>query len=91
MRIALGAERGDILRIVLSNGFYIAITGLAIGALAAVLLVPLISGMLIGVQPRDPQVFLIVALVLTAATVAASYIPARRAAKVEPMVALRYE
>jgi ABC-type antimicrobial peptide transport system permease subunit len=76
---------------VLSEGLSLALTGVAIGAAVAFLFTPLINGLLIGVQPRDPEVMVGVAAVLLAATAGASWIPARRAAKVDPMVALRYE
>lgn len=76
---------------VLSTGISLALTGLSIGATADILLMPLIGDLLIGGRPRDPEIFLTVALVLLAATLGASWIPARRAARVDPMVALRYE
>ena len=91
VRIALGARPGAILQMVLSNGIVLAVTGLAIGSIGALLLTPLIGGMLIGVRPHDSEVFVAVAVLLLGATVGASWLPARRAAKVDPMVALRYE
>ena len=91
VRMALGAQRHAILRMVLSNGATLALAGLAIGSIAAMALTPLMSEMLIGVAPHDLEVFIAVVVLLLAATVGASWLPARRAAKVDPMVALRYE
>ena len=91
VRIALGAQRGGILRMILSSGLVLALIGLAIGAGGALLLTPMMGGLLLNVNPRDPGVFLGVALVLIAATLGACWIPAQRATQVDPMEALRYE
>ncbi len=91
VRIALGAQKGSILRMVLSNGIVLAFAGLAAGAVGSFLLAPLLSSLLMGVSPRDPEVFMGIAVILIAATLAASWVPARRATRVDPMVALRYE
>jgi putative ABC transport system permease protein len=91
IRIALGAQQGSILRMVLANGISLALVGLLIGVVAAVLATPLMNGMLLDVNPRDPAIFLAIACALLAATVAASWIPARRATRVDPMTALRSE
>ena len=91
VRIALGAQRGKILRMVLANGVLLAAIGLAIGTASAFALTPLMGGMLLDVNPRDPAIFLAIAAVLVASTLGASWIPARRATRVDPMEALRYE
>ena len=91
IRMAFGAPRSAIVRMVLRNGLGLALGGLVIGAISALLLTPLISDLLIGVRPHDAEVFAGVALLLSVVTVAASWVPARDAAKVDPMVALRYE
>ena len=91
VRIALGAQRGKILRMVLANGISLAFIGLAIGAAAAFVLTPQMGGLLLDVNPRDPQIFFGIAAALIAATLGASWIPALRATRVDPMEALRYE
>jgi putative ABC transport system permease protein len=91
VRIALGAQRGRIMRMVLANGLSLVVVGLVIGGVVAFLATPLISGLLLDTNPRDPGIFLGIAAVLVTATVAASWIPARRATRVNPMDALRSE
>jgi putative ABC transport system permease protein len=91
IRMALGAKRGDVLRMVASRGMVLAGIGAAIGAAASLLATRLISGMLFGVSPYDPLTIVVFAAILTGAALAANYFPARRAAKVDPMVALRYD
>ena len=91
LRAALGASREDLLRMVLGSGATLTALGLAIGAAGALGLTRLMSSMLFGVGPRDPATMGAVALVLALVAVIACYVPARRAAKVDPMVALRYE
>ena len=91
VRIALGAQRSSILGMILANGIWLAAMGLLIGAGGAYGLTPLMSHVLIGVSPRDPEVFLAIALVLIAATLGASWIPARRATQIDPIEALRCE
>ena len=91
IRMALGAERRDVLLLVVGQGLKLAFVGVAIGILGALALTRFLSSLLYGVSPVDPLTFIGVSLVLTAVTFAACYIPARRAAKVDPMVALRYE
>ena len=91
IRIALGADRIAILGMVVRNGTLLACTGALIGLAAAFILTRLMAGLLFGVGPTDPLTFLCVPVALIAVAVLASYVPARRAAKVDPMVALRYE
>lgn len=91
IRMALGAGRSDMLRMVVLHGMRMAIAGVAIGLAAAYGLTRLIESMLFGVHANDPLTFAAVAAMLTAIALLASYIPARRATKVDPIVALRYE
>ena len=91
VRIALGAQQGKILRMVLVNGVSLALIGLGLGALGAFVVTPLMAGVLLNVNPRDPGVYAAIATALIAATLGASWIPARRATRVNPIDALRYE
>jgi putative ABC transport system permease protein len=91
IRLALGAERQNILRMLLRYGLGLAITGAAVGLVCALLLSNLIAGALYGVRPTDPITFGIVVVIFIAVALLASYLPARRAMKVDPMVALRCE
>ena len=91
VRMALGAQRLDVLRMVLQDGARMTLTGAAIGIVAALGLTRLMGSMLFGVKPTDPITFGLVAVVLCGIALLASYVPARRAAKVDPMVALRNE
>jgi putative ABC transport system permease protein len=91
IRIALGADRTAILGMVVKKGALLACTGALIGLAAAFLLTRLMASLLFGVGPTDPLTFVSVPIALTTVALFASYIPARRAAKVDPMVALRYE
>jgi putative ABC transport system permease protein len=91
IRLALGADRASILGLVVKKGMLLASLGAAIGLAAASLLTRLIANLLFGVGPADPLTFICVPLALIAVAMLASYIPARRAAGVDPMVALRYE
>lgn len=89
VRIALGADRGDIIKLVLSQGVLLAGAGVCVGLILAAVTAPMIATLLYGIHVIDPIVFLAVPLVLFAISFAASYLPARRAAKVSPIVALR--
>ena len=91
VRMALGAQRLDVLRMVLRDGARMTMVGAAIGLVAALALTRLMASMLFGVRPTDPVTFAAVALLLCGIALFACYIPARRAARVDPMVALRYE
>jgi predicted permease len=91
IRIALGAQRRDVLKVVLGQGAKMALAGVVVGLAAAVGLTRLMAKMLFGVSTADPLTFACVAIVLTSVALAACYIPARRAMRVDPMVALRYE
>jgi predicted permease len=91
IRMALGAERRDILRLTLRQGLGLVIIGVVAGLIVAWGLTRAMSKLLIGVRPSDPATYLTVAILLSAVALLASYIPARRATKLDPMVALRYE
>jgi ABC-type antimicrobial peptide transport system permease subunit len=91
IRIALGAQRGDVMRLVLGDGVKMALTGVGVGLAAAMGLTRLMSSVLFGVSATDPLTFGGVALLLALVALAAAYIPARRATRVDPLVALRYE
>lgn len=89
LRMALGARRTDILKLIMGKGFVLAAVGIATGVFLAASGASMMASLLYGVRPHDPVVFLAVPALLLAVAVLASYIPARRAAKVDPMVALR--
>jgi putative ABC transport system permease protein len=91
IRIALGARAPDVLKLVVVNGMRLAVLGLGIGLVASLVLTRFISNLLFGVAPTDPLTFGVVSLCLLAAAFLACYLPARRATKVDPLVALRYE
>jgi ABC-type antimicrobial peptide transport system permease subunit len=91
VRIALGAQRLDILRMALGEGMLIVIIGLASGLVVAVIMTRFFRSMLFGVAPTDPTTFLSVSAILAVAAFLACYIPAKRATRVDPLTALREE
>jgi putative ABC transport system permease protein len=91
IRMALGATRRGILVAILRQGLQLALIGIATGLAGAFALSRLLRSMLVGVKAGDPGTFISISLLLLTVAVLASYIPARRATKVDPMVALRYE
>jgi predicted permease len=91
IRSALGAEQGELERMFLAHALRVVAIGVAVGVLIAAVATRLIESMLFGVTPLDVPTYVAVTLVLAAAAVVASYVPARRAAHVDPLVALRYE
>jgi putative ABC transport system permease protein len=91
IRMALGAEKRDVLRLVVGQGFKLTILGVVAGIAGSLALTRFMSSLLYGVRPTDPVTFIAVTLILAGVALLAAYIPARRATRVDPMVALRYE
>jgi ABC-type antimicrobial peptide transport system permease subunit len=91
IRLSLGASPGDLHRLVIGEGIRLALLGIAAGALGAALVTRAMTSLLYGVKPFDPALFAALAAGLTGVVILACYLPARRAARVDPMVALRYE
>ncbi|HSY93908.1 MAG TPA: FtsX-like permease family protein, partial [Candidatus Binatus sp.] len=91
VRIALGAQKRDILQMIGSRGAVIVASGLTVGLLAALAVGRLVSDFLVGITPSDPITYVGVSFLLAMVACLATYIPTRRATKVDPMVALRYE
>jgi ABC-type antimicrobial peptide transport system permease subunit len=91
IRVALGAQRGNVLRLVIRQGMSLAVIGVVIGLAAALALARLMTSLLYDIRPTDPVTFVAITLLLLAVALAACWLPARRATKVDPLVALRSE
>jgi len=91
VRMALGADRSSVLRLVVGEGLKLTLVGITIGIGGALVLTRFLASLLYGVKSTDPLTFISVSLILTTVASLASYFPARRATKVDPMVALRHE
>ncbi len=91
VRMALGAERGNVLKLVMGHGFRLTLIGVSFGITGALAMTRYLSSLLFGVKPTDPLTFIGVSVVLIAVALLASYLPARRATKIDPMAALRRE
>jgi putative ABC transport system permease protein len=91
IRVALGATTGKVLALVIRQGMFLTLIGVAIGAAGSLVLTKIISGLLYGITPTDPSTFVGTALLFAAVALIATYIPARRAATIDPTVAFRYE
>jgi putative ABC transport system permease protein len=91
IRMALGAKSSDVLRLVVGQGMLLAVGGIVVGLAAAAALTRLMSALLFGISVTDPFTFAAIALALAGVALGACFIPARRATKLDPMTALRYE
>jgi ABC-type antimicrobial peptide transport system permease subunit len=91
IRMALGAERGQVMALVMRRGVALAAIGITVGLIGAFAGARYLQSMLFGVEPRDPATFIAVAATFAIVTTAAAYLPARRATRVDPMVALRVD
>jgi ABC-type antimicrobial peptide transport system permease subunit len=91
LRMALGARRGDILRVVLNDAALIVIAGVGVGLLGSLLLTRFLQTLLFDVKPTDPLTFGALTILLAGVALLASFIPARRASRIDPLLALRHE
>ncbi len=91
IRLALGAQRSNVLRLILSQGLRLAVAGVALGLLGAIAFTRLLKGLLFGISATDPWTFAVIAMLLVGVALLACWLPARRATKVDPLEALRYE
>jgi predicted permease len=91
IRMALGARAGDVAKVIVRQGMTLALIGIVLGLAASFALTPLMQSLLFGVSPADPVTFIVLAFLLAAVALAACHLPARRAARVDPMVTLRHE
>ncbi len=91
IRMALGAQKGDVLRLIVGNGIVLTLAGVGIGLVGGLALTRFVSSLLYNVRPTDPLTFVAVTILLAVVALAASYIPARRATKVDPLAGLRYQ
>jgi len=91
LRMALGAQPDDVLKLVVGKGMKLTLIGVALGLAGAMALTRLMSALLFGVSATDPATFIVISLILPIVALLACYLPARRATKIDPMEALRYE
>lgn len=91
LRMALGARSGDVMNMIVSQGLKLILIGVAIGVAAASIMTNLMSSLLFGVRATDPMTFIVISLLLIVVALLACWIPAHRATKVDPMIALRCE
>ena len=91
IRVAIGAQSRDVFRMVIGQGMFLAMVGVVCGLVGALALTRLMTTMLFGVEPNDPMTFATIAVLVIAVALVACYLPGRRATKVDPLVALRYE